>query len=166
MKKEDIEIFIDGIENPAEPNQALKDAAERLKGKELFKESNDRAKKILSEIKSLPIQERPEKYSERFDNKDNEIVDGIFNPDTWGKRMVEEPNYNMKQEIIAEMEKQETLEDKLKLLVEEWRKRQIHYEEVAEDNITSEHNNRKFTYKAMATRDCWKELLKLIEDEK
>ena len=57
MKKEDIEIFIDGIENPAEPNQALKDAAERLKGKELFKESNDRARKILSEIKSLPIQE-------------------------------------------------------------------------------------------------------------
>jgi len=39
------------------PNQALKDAAERLKGKELFKESNDRARQILSEIKSLPIQE-------------------------------------------------------------------------------------------------------------
>ena len=60
----DIEIFIDGIENPAEPNQALKDAAERLKGKELFKESNDRARKILSEIKSLPIQERS--YSEEY----------------------------------------------------------------------------------------------------
>jgi hypothetical protein len=44
------------------PNQALIDAAERLKGKELFKESNDRTKKILSEIKSLPIQERM--YSE------------------------------------------------------------------------------------------------------
>jgi hypothetical protein len=29
MRKEDIKIFIDGIENPAEPNQALKDAAER-----------------------------------------------------------------------------------------------------------------------------------------
>lgn len=55
--KQDIEIFIDGIANPAEPNQALRDAAERLKGKELFKESNDRARKILSEIKSLPIQE-------------------------------------------------------------------------------------------------------------
>ena len=62
--------------------------------------------------------------------------------------------------------KQETLEDKLKLLIEEWHKRQLHYEEVAEDNITSEHNNRKFTYKAIATRDCWKELLKLIEDGK
>ena len=44
------------------PNQALIDVAERLKGKELFKESNDRARKILSEIKSLPIQERM--YSE------------------------------------------------------------------------------------------------------
>jgi hypothetical protein len=29
MRKEDIKIFIDGIEDPAEPNQALKDAAER-----------------------------------------------------------------------------------------------------------------------------------------
>jgi hypothetical protein len=29
MRKEDIKIFIDGIENPAEPNQALIDAAER-----------------------------------------------------------------------------------------------------------------------------------------
>ena len=31
MRKEDIKIFIDGIENPAEPNQALIDAAERYK---------------------------------------------------------------------------------------------------------------------------------------
>jgi hypothetical protein len=38
---------------------------------------------------SLPKQ-RLEKYSERFDNKDNELVEGVFNPDTWGKRMVEE----------------------------------------------------------------------------
>jgi hypothetical protein len=29
----------------------IKEAIEKLKGKELFKESNDRAKKILSEIK-------------------------------------------------------------------------------------------------------------------
>jgi len=29
--KEDIEIFINGLENPSEPNQALKDAAQRLK---------------------------------------------------------------------------------------------------------------------------------------
>ena len=55
--------------------------------------------------------QRLEKYSERFDNKDNEIVKGIFNPETWGKRIVQEPNYNMKQEILDEMEKQETLEE-------------------------------------------------------
>ena len=61
-KKENIKKFIDEINNPSEPNQALKDAAERLKGKELFKESNDRARKTLSEIKSLPKQERS--YSE------------------------------------------------------------------------------------------------------
>ena len=42
--------------------ETLEEVAKRLKGKELFKESNDRARKILSEIKSLPIQERS--YSE------------------------------------------------------------------------------------------------------
>jgi hypothetical protein len=38
--------------------ETLKEIAEKLKGKELFKESNDRARQTLSEIKSLPIQER------------------------------------------------------------------------------------------------------------
>jgi hypothetical protein len=60
-KKENIKKFIDEIKNPSEPNQALKDAAQRY-----------------------------EKYSERFDNKDNEIVKGIFNPDNWGRRLVKE----------------------------------------------------------------------------
>ena len=59
-KKENLKKFIDEIINPSQPNQALKDAAERLKGRELFKESNDRARKILSEIKSLPIQDETE----------------------------------------------------------------------------------------------------------
>ena len=62
--------------------------------------------------------------------------------------------------------KEETLEDKLKLLVEEWRKRQEHYIDVAYEKVDDTYINRKFTYKATATRDCWKELLKLIEDEK
>ena len=62
--------------------------------------------------------------------------------------------------------KQETLEDKLKSLVEEWRKRQEHYIDIAYEKVADIHTNRKFTYKAMGTRDCWKELLKLIEDGK
>lgn len=62
-KKENIKKFIDEIKNPSQPNRALKDAAQRL-----------------------------EKYSERFNNKNNQIVEGIFNPDTWGKRLVEEKN--------------------------------------------------------------------------
>jgi hypothetical protein len=63
--------------------------------------------------------------------------------------------------------KQETLEDdKLQSLVVEWHQRQLHYQDVAEDNITHEHTNRKFTYKAMATRDCWKELLTLLNETK
>jgi hypothetical protein len=48
--------------------------------------------------------QRLEKYSERFDNKDNELVEGVFNPENWGKRLVkEEP-------------KQETLEEAAKRL--------------------------------------------------
>lgn len=41
-------------------------------------------------MKNKEPKQRLEKYSERFDNKDNEIVQGVFNPDTWGKRMVEQ----------------------------------------------------------------------------
>ncbi len=36
--------------------ECLKEAVNNLKGKELFKESNDRARKMLSEVKSLPIE--------------------------------------------------------------------------------------------------------------
>ena len=64
------------------------------------------------------------------------------------------------------MSKQETLEDKLQSLIVEWRQRQLHYQDVAEENITNEHTNRKFNYKAMATRDCWKELLTLLNETK
>ena len=52
--------------------------------------------------KIIPKEEpkqRLEKYSERFDNKDNEIVEGIFNPETWGNRLVDD------------VPKQETLEE-------------------------------------------------------
>jgi hypothetical protein len=38
--------------------------------------------------------QRLEKYSERFDNKKNELVEGVFNPENWGRRLVkEEPDY-------------------------------------------------------------------------
>ena len=43
----------------------LEEVAERLKGKELFKESNDRARKVLSEIKSLSIAETPEEAAQK-----------------------------------------------------------------------------------------------------
>ena len=69
-------------------------------------------------------------------------------------------------EVLEEPKQETTLEDKLKLLVEEWHKRQINYETSANNFIEDHSNNRKFTYKAMATRDCWKELLKLIKDGK
>jgi len=51
--------------------------------------------------------QRLEKYSERFDNKDNEIVEGVFNPENWGKRLVKEP----KQETLEEAAKRYTKEE-------------------------------------------------------
>jgi hypothetical protein len=62
--------------------------------------------------------------------------------------------------------KEETLEDKLQSLVFKWHKLQLRYQDLADDNITNEHTNRKFTYKAIATRDCWKELLTLLNESK
>jgi len=41
-------------------------------------------------MKNKEPKQRLEKYSERFDNKDNEIVQGVFNPDTWGKRLIDD----------------------------------------------------------------------------
>ena len=51
-------------------------------------------------------------------------------------------------------------------LILEWQKRQQKYEELADKYKDDAHNNRKFTYKAMATRDCWKELaLQLLQTD-
>ena len=46
--------------------------------------------------------QRLEKYSERFDNKDNEIVKGIFNPETWGKRMVDDVPKEEPKKVLTE----------------------------------------------------------------
>jgi hypothetical protein len=54
--------------------------------------------------------------------------------------------------------------DELNTLVLFWQKRQREYEALAEKHRDSEHTYKKYTYRAQATRDCWKELLKLIED--
>jgi hypothetical protein len=62
--------------------------------------------------------------------------------------------------------KQETLEDKLELLISEWNKKQLQYTDLASQNIDCSHTTKKFTYKAMATRDCWKELLTLLNNHK
>ena len=44
-----------------------------------------------------------------------------------------------------------------------WQERQIYYEDLAWKYIDNEHNYKKYTYKAMATRDCWKELAVYLE---
>ena len=55
--------------------ECLKEAAEKLKGRELFKESNDRARKMLSEVKSLPIVETLEEAAEKHIKKNSLYFD-------------------------------------------------------------------------------------------
>jgi hypothetical protein len=50
-------------------------------------------------------------------------------------------------------------------LIEMWRLRHLKYVELAEKHKDNEHNYKKFTYKAIATRDCWKELLAEITEK-
>ena len=45
--------------------------------------------KRIEEPKKEPKQ-RLEKYSERFNNKENEVVDGIFDSENWGRRVVKQ----------------------------------------------------------------------------
>lgn len=51
----------------------------------------------------------------------------------------------------------------MKDLIKMWQERQTYYEDLAEKYKGSEHNSKKFTYKAMATRDCWKELMAYLD---
>ena len=47
-------------------------------------------------------------------------------------------------------------------LINKWQQRQFTYEKFAEKyRSINQHNYKKYTYKAVATRDCWKELLEL-----
>ena len=57
------------------------------------------------------------------------------------------------------------MDKELELLIAQWQKRQHDYEDIAERYKDHAFNNRKFVYKALATRDCWKELLTLIQDK-
>jgi hypothetical protein len=69
MRKEDIKIFIDGIENPAEPNQALKDAAER------YQERSYSEEEVLEIIRQYALEEhlitssKPNIWFEQFKKK-------------------------------------------------------------------------------------------------
>ena len=64
--------------------------------------------------------------------------------------------FNTKEcEQIAENYVVEVMERLIKI----WQERQNHYENLAEKHKDNEQNFKKFTYKALATRDCWKELL-------
>lgn len=54
----------------------------------------------------------------------------------------------------------------LETLISKWQKRQIEYQDISVNNSDNEHTSKKFTYKAIATRDCWKELLKFTKQEK
>jgi hypothetical protein len=54
----------------------------------IYKGQDETEYKII--IPKEEPKQRLEKYSERFDNKENELVEGVFNPENWGKRLVKE----------------------------------------------------------------------------
>jgi len=66
--------------------------------------------------------------------------------------------------MITEIGK-ETIRD-LEKIIHKWQKQQIEYEELAEIHKENDHNFKKFKYKGIATRDCWKELLNVIKNGK
>lgn len=49
-------------------------------------------------------------------------------------------------------------------LIEQWQELQARYEKIADENRDNPHNYAKFTYKAVATRDCWKQLNELLNN--
>jgi hypothetical protein len=53
----------------------------------------------------------------------------------------------------------------IELLIAQWQKRQHDYEDLSERYEMHPLNNRKYIYKALATRDCWKELLEIYKKE-
>ena len=50
-------------------------------------------------------------------------------------------------------------------LIKDWQMLQAKYEKIADDNRDNPHTYAKFTYKAVATRDCWKQLNALLESK-
>ena len=98
--------------------------------------------------------------SESYFSDEVERLEGLRD----GENIKKEIRYKI---IIPQEEpKQETLENKLELLISEWNKKQLQYTDLASQNIDCSHTTKKFTYKAMATRDCWKELLTLLNNHK
>lgn len=53
---------------------------------------------------------------------------------------------------------------RLSSLADDWFNKQVEYEKVASNSDSWQHQVR-FNAKAQATRDCWKELQRIIEDE-
>ena len=97
--------------------------------------------------------------------KENENL-GLYNKENLEKEMFE---LEQELDIPANLRfhnSKGTLHTKLYTLVEIWQDRQHFYENLAFKYKDDEHNNRKCTYKAMAIRDCWKELIKILENEK
>jgi hypothetical protein len=70
--------------------------------------------------------------------------------------------------VFSEENKEDILISNLKIteltaLIETWKQKQRDYEMEAEKHRSCEHTYKKYTYRAQATRDCWKELLSLIK---
>ena len=69
------------------------------------------------------------------------------------------------EKLKTELKNHEDLHDvRLSSLVDDWLDRQIEYEKIASEKEDARHAA-KFNGKSQATRDCWKELQRVIKNE-
>jgi hypothetical protein len=122
------------IKSLQEPKQeTLEELAERLKGKELFKEGNDRARETLSEIKLLPKQETLEEVALKlFPDKSFWIGSGdtsrLYDPnlndrERWiqGAKWQQEQDKKMYSEVFEWLANKDYLSDKVELIQKEFK---------------------------------------------
>jgi len=102
-----------------------------------------------------------QEYKDKFESFDGTNQQNVI-PD----------NSNLIRGKMEELRRKEILQDcenaknnYMSKLIRLWQVRQKYYEDLAEEYKNDEHSYKKFTYKAMATRDCWKELLNYIKNE-
>jgi hypothetical protein len=119
------DVFVKSLEELKQ--ETLEELAERLKGKELFKESNDRARETLSEIKSSPKQETLEEREPYWDLVDKKAEqNNTIDLDAYAKGVQDGAKWQQKQdkklynEVFEWLANKDYLSDKVEPIQKEF----------------------------------------------